>query len=188
MAGKLVDQFERFSNRLQILPYEYRVNINELLFALRDNVISTTVGTSNISTFRNIITNLHPLNDSLYSENNNRFGIDIDSLYDNNSFYRIYVTNRTTHKDKVFFIGYYIDKLTGNFTERKDYYKMDFDIGIRRYNSENEQISFETESKSDSWKGPKEIEKVAKDNGLFYHFMKKNEKDQTYIRIVDETV
>lgn len=191
MAGQLVGLFEQFSPRLKALPEEYRKHINEIMFAMRDGKISVAVGTPNISTFRDIVTGAHPLDSSLYSENNNRFGVDLDNLHDDSDTYRIYVTNRTTNRNETFFIGYYVKKENGGFTTRKEYYKMENikgTIAIRRFDETNTQIGYETESSTDSWKGPMSIENVAKANGLFYHFMKKNEKDQTYIRIVDETV
>ena len=142
MAGQLVGLFEQFSPRLKALPEEQRKHINELMFAMRDGKISVAVGTSNISTFRDIVTGTRPLDSSLYSENNNRFGVDLDNLHDSGDTYRIYVTNRTTNRNQTFFIGYYIKKENGGFTTRKEYYKMENikgTIAIRRFDEENNQ-------------------------------------------------
>jgi hypothetical protein len=173
--------FKGFSKDLDSLDKSVKNKISELIFSYREGVFSVTIVLNSIGDFENLIG--FKLNNKLKAIKSNRFGVDLESLKTDKV--RIYLD--VPGNDLISLYGYYMDR-SGNILEKKIYKRNgSARLLIDRYDSENNLISKdepESVSTEMSWKGPNDIIKIAK--GLNYRciFMKKELKDQCYLRLL----
>jgi hypothetical protein len=178
-----IQAFKGFSKDLDSLDKSVKNKCRELIFSYREGVFSVTMVLNSIDEFENLIG--FKLNNELKAIRSRRLGVDLESLKTDKV--RIYLD--VPGNDLITIYGYYMDK-SGKILEKKIYKRNGSGrLLIDRYDAKDNLISKdepEVMSDENSWKGPTDIIKIAKGLNYCCIFMKKELKDQCYLRILDK--
>lgn len=179
------DIFKDYSEKLVSLPDQVKNDIIELIFSYRSGVLSVSAVFNTIDSLKTLLPFPIPLEISSATAVN--YALDLESV--STDIVRVYY--RPIRNPNVEVIGYYLSS-TGDITQKKIYNIFSRNsLSIDRYDSSNNLISSgEKEGRCEEidWGGPKEIVNIARDHDLLTLFIKKQDKDQSYIVIRDKNV
>ena len=165
------------------LPADVLEDTTELIYTLRDGVLSVCVVVSKLETLAKIIGKVPTLIQSAVTK---RYAVDLQSI--GTDILRLYIDGA---EPGVVIYGYYFDPSL-NMLQKKVYKKMDpGKIAIDRYNGNGVLISSdEPEAKGDRscWLGDKDfalrVEQEASAHGYAARYTYKEGKPQSYLRVM----
>lgn len=174
-------EFYGYSAELDGLPETTKSNLSSIIFSVRKSILSVCAVTKDKQTFIKMSSGF-VLPKEVFDGEVVKWGIDLESA--NSDTIRVY--SSFLKKSPIRIIGLYLDK-SGNILEKK-LYKTDTQTSllIDRYDSNGNLVSgneMESVCNESEWTGPKELVKIVKRAGYEHTFMKKNNKDQTYLVI-----
>jgi hypothetical protein len=175
-------EFNGYSKDFDSLDNEIKSSISTIVFSKREEVFSICAVTSNRIAFDAMCKNIS-LPRELFLRPSIKWGVDLESL--NTDKIRVYSLLPKSSNIRLY--GFYIDA-SGNIFEKKLYkYKSPTEFLIDRYDGEGNLITsneHETECSESEWTGPKKLLfQLKASNKYEYNFMKKVEKNQTYIAV-----
>lgn len=179
---KIAQLFSGFSEGLDNLSTELKSQLKELVFSIRQNVLSVCAVFSDKEPIEKLIGFNIPK--EILDLKPGKLGVDLDSI--GTDRLRLYASNTD---DGVEVYGYYLKD--NSIYEKKIYTEVKVPgapyISIDRFDADGKIISEnEVELIGDEsyWVGSRDLIDIARENNYRCVFFKKKEKDQCYVRIV----
>jgi hypothetical protein len=181
-----VNAYAGHSAALDALSDTIKASLTELIFTVRDGLLTCCVVTDNVDDFRAILGGTVP--NLLSLAPTARYAVDLESI--GTDKVRLYIDS--PYEDQIL-IGYYFTSVDeeANPYEFKVYKKVPTDkntVLVDRFNPVGDLISSGEPEKSvdvSQWKGPVAILNTAKSQGRTIVCLKKTMKNQSYLRIIN---
>jgi len=184
----LLESFEHLYDDLKNLDDELKLDIIELIFCLRNHVLTITPCFLRFDLLKKYLIEkgLFELLENIIDRNAAGYGIDLSVL---NGVYKIYVLHKEEKRNQYGVIsgtGYNI-RFVDNEPEIYEIKEYMNDRSYVRISKENDDIKIEKSKEilSDrcDWKGPKEILDIVQENRFWAVLLTKEDKNQSYLRI-----